>query len=1174
MKGKLGQLLLFGCVLSLSLSLSLPLRAQVSGAIVTGAVTDAQGGAVANAKVSARNAQTNVVTETTTNTDGAYSILNLIPSDYEVSASSSGFSTSVAKVTLTVGAKQEMNFSLSVGQVTQEVQVTSAVPVVELTSSTLSGNVESTEVRELPLNGRDWGSLASLEPGVAKVQAHPTGTQASRGLGIQMTINGQRPTQNSYRLDGALVNDYSNAGPGSVLGQNLGVDAVQEFSVLTSNYSAEYGFTSGGVINAVTRSGTNTFHGSAFDFLRNEKFDAANYFNNANSLPKQRLEQNQFGASAGGRILKDKVFLFGDYEGVRQAKGTALTQFTISDAVRAGNVTNLSTVTNGSTGVVSAVPIDPYIQKYLAFFPKPTGPANCTSCNANVAPYAWNQVQHTTENFFTVRSDQRLSAKDSLFETFVRDPSRYTLPQALNQVFVEFFAYREAAVLEETHVISSSMANTVRVGLDKTNGKTNNYNDFASQAINPLAADTSLNEIPSQGTAHGQPTVNLTSTNITTPVLLWGGTHQDLYNQILQVYDDAFVTRGNHGLKFGFEFLGQQNDTIAINGINGSATFTGGLATTIANTDCGTSAGGIDASCGALVNFLTNQPRVAVTPADLTASNKHYVRDKVFGVYAQDDWRLRPNLTLNLGLRYEMQTNPTEKHGEVAYLAAANGPSTNLRNSFYTRNPTLKNFEPRIGFAWDPFHNGKTAVRGGIGMFDQLPGAYINALYNATTAPFLGTYGTVGPPVGNSPLPGTFPYGIPAQLPTVLPTQVVWAYTDANIRRNYITQWNFSVQRQLAANTTITVAYAGSHGVHNPFLTEGGNSVQPVNAGNPIPGVGYYWPIPWSNVKNCAPPPPFPPVGDGVTCLTAAEKQARFYNPNIQTCRCIFWEGTSSYNSLQLRFDQRLFHGLQVQGSFTWSKSIDDSSGSAAADTFSNEWNALPTYDMRLVRGLSSYDIPRNLVINGLYNAPTPKSLGSVADHMLGGWQVGIIAQASDGFPLMPSMGMDNPDMLGEIIQTLNPPNVVAGCKIVNPGNTAHYLNAGCFSMVPQTATNTPFCDTARAAKLGSPGFCPNIRGNLARNTILGPGLANVDFSMVKNNHIPRVSEAFNLQFRVELFNALNRANFAQPSLNPNTGGGPMEAIFASGQPNTQFGLITATQIPNRQIQLALKLIW
>ena len=267
-------------------------------------------------------------------------------------------------------------------------------------------------------------------------------------------------------------------------------------------------------------------------------------------------------------------------------------------------------------------------------------------------------------------------------------------------------------------------------------------------------------------------------------------------------------------------------------------------------------------------------------------------------------------------------------------------------------------------------------------------------------------------------------------------------------------------------------------------------------------------------------------------------------------------------------------HGLQVGASFTWSKSIDDSSGSAAADTFFNEWNALPTYDMRLVRGLSSYDIPRNLVINALYNAPTPKGLGAIAGRALGGWQVGIIATAQDGYPLMPSMGMDNPDMLGEIIQTLNPPNVVGGCNPVNPGNVAHYLNVACFSMVPQTPTNTPYCDTARAASLGFPGFCPNIRGNLARNSILGPGLADVDLSMVKNNPIPRISESFNVQFRVELFNALNRANFAQPILNANTGGGAMEAIFANGEPNPQFGQIIATQIPNRQIQLALKLIW
>jgi hypothetical protein len=175
---------------------------------------------------------------------------------------------------------------------------------------------------------------------------------------------------------------------------------------------------------------------------------------------------------------------------------------------------------------------------------------------------------------------------------------------------------------------------------------------------------------------------------------------------------------------------------------------------------------------------------------------------------------------------------------------------------------------------------------------------------------------------------------------------------------------------------------------------------------------------------------------------------------------------------------------------------------------------------------------------------------------------------------MMPSMGMDNPDMLGEIIQTLNPPNVVPGCTIVNPGNIAHYLNGACFSMVPQTATNTPYCDIARAASLGFPGFCPNIRGNLARNAILGPGLADVDFSLVKNNYITKLSETFNVQFRLELFNALNRANFAQPILNANTGGGAMEAIFDTGQPNPQFGQIVGTQTPNRQIQLALKLVW
>src|SRR5256712_4770448 len=421
MSPKTIKFVFFTWILGLCLLMSGPLRAQVAGATLSGTIADAKGAAVPNAKVSVTNIATGVAAGATTNSVGAYTVQTLNAGDYQVSASASGFSTAVARLTLTVGQKQELNLALMVGPVVETIEVTATVPQVDLASSTISGHVSAATLRELPLNGRDWASLAALQPGVASVRTHPLGTQASRGLGLHMTISGGRPTQNSYRLDGALVNDYSNAGPGSVLGQNLGVDAIQEFSVLTSNYSAEYGFTSGGVINAITRSGTNTFHGRVFNFLRNDRLDAANFFNNATGLPKQPLKQNQFGAAAGWRLLKDKLFLFGDYEGVRQTKGTPQTQFTISDAVRAGNVTNLS------NGVVSAVPIDPYIRKYLGFYPTANGSPSCVGCNANVVAYNWTAVQRTNENIVTCRGDLKPSDKDRVVATYVRDPSSFVL---------------------------------------------------------------------------------------------------------------------------------------------------------------------------------------------------------------------------------------------------------------------------------------------------------------------------------------------------------------------------------------------------------------------------------------------------------------------------------------------------------------------------------------------------------------------------------------------------------------------------------------------------------------------------------------------------------------------------------------------------------------------------
>ena len=293
--------------------------AQVSGATMMGTVSDVSGAVIPKAQVSIKNVATGEVRAVTTNSAGLYAVPNLLPGSYDVTATAPGFSTEIRSgITLTVGAQQTLNIAMQIGQVSQKVEVTGEAPVVQLANSTISGIVSQTTVVELPLNGRDWTQLATLQPGVSSVSSIQGGGNSTRGYGVQMSISGSRPQQNNYRIDGISVNDYSNAGPGSLAGSTLGVDAVQEFSVLTSNYSAEYGRTSGGVVNAITRSGTNQFHGDAYEFLRNSALDARNYFDGA-TIPEFR--RNQFGGSVGGPIWKDHTFFFGDYEGLRENLG-------------------------------------------------------------------------------------------------------------------------------------------------------------------------------------------------------------------------------------------------------------------------------------------------------------------------------------------------------------------------------------------------------------------------------------------------------------------------------------------------------------------------------------------------------------------------------------------------------------------------------------------------------------------------------------------------------------------------------------------------------------------------------------------------------------------------------------------------------------------------------------
>ncbi len=1181
---------MFSIVIILSMTVLSPgaAGAQVAGATLSGTISDASGAVIPGAMVSIRDTATGIIRTVSSDEAGLYTAPNLRPSIYDVTVSIPGFNTRVQSgVTLTVGAQQVLDFVMQVGQTTEAVEVTGEAPLVQLATSTLSATVESTTVRELPLNGRDWTALATLQPGVASVRSQQTpqffqGSQGARGLGMQLTIGGNRPTQNSYRLDGGLVNDYSNAGPGSVLGANLGVDAIQEFTVLTSNYSAEYGFTSGGVINAVTRSGTNSFHGTAFDFLRNDKVDAANFFDNANGIHKSVLRQNQFGVSAGGPIVKNKVFLFGDYEGIRYVRGVPTSNTTLSSAAHSSPCTSGLTAPCASitryagtpaVPVTTTVSIDPIIQKFLSFYPLPTSGAppvlnNDGTVNLNVGLFNYQALNRAQEDFFTGRGDWKLANNDSLFTTFVHDNSNLTFPLVFNNTLGQNFSYRESVIVEETHTFSPAFVNSFRVGVTRTRSDGNN----TPRALNPVAGDTTLAQ--AQATDVGPPAITLSGTGVNATSSLHSPTHQDYGLQSGQIYDDAFSARGNHNLKYGFSFIRLWNFAYSSRGGNGTGVFGGSY----------TPPGGgaaISGAAGALLRFLTNHPLRATRYADYPNIQKRYVRDNVYGGYFQDDWRFRPNLTLNLGLRYEVVALPTEKYGRVAYLNSLYSTPDDLTNQILPRNVTTKNFDPRIGFAWDPFSNGKTAVRGGFGLFDVLPLPYevnLSLIGNAPLQPFFPVVGQAQNYGGqNFDVPtGTWPYAVPSLVARALATPQgtqgrQYGYRDTNIQRNYVYQYNLNIQRQLTPSTTFTIAYAGSRGLHNPIQLDATNGV----IGRKTPA-GYVWPVPWTFCSG-----PDPAAG----CTAAGAGLSAAPNPNVGPIQSVIWASSSFYNSLQLRLDKRMSRGFQFQGSFTWGKSLDNSSASFAGDTFQNSLATIPRYDMSLSRGLSDFDIRRALVINALWNAPSPKSLSAFGNRLLGGWQFGTISTLSDGVPFSIVAGSDGSDILGEQQPSFNPPNLRPGCsRLTNTGNPDHYINLDCFGFPQQNpATIAAGCDTLRAAAMaaaagpsGIPGLatsCPNIRGNLGRNTLIGPGLVNFDFSAFKNNYIPKISESFNVQFRTEFFNLFNRANFAPP---PVIQAAPtnLEVINSAGSYVPLAGKILATQTPGRVIQFALKVIW
>ena len=1116
---------------------SAALRAQVAGGTLSGTITDPSGKEVPQAQIVIKNLATGVERTVTTNADGFYTAVNLLPGEYQVTISAAGFNTEVKTgITMNVGAQQSFDLALHVGTVSHTVKVTTDAPAVQLTSSDISATVNATTVRELPLNGRSWTDLAALQPGVDTIQTQPsfaTGSdRGNRGFGQQLTISGARPQQNNYRLDGVSLNDYANGAPGSVLGGNLGVDAIQEFSVLTSNYSAEYGKTSGGVVNAVTRSGTNAFHGSAYEFLRNSALDAKNFFEAADT-PKAAFKRNQFGGAIGGPILKNKTFFFADYEGIRQSKGIANVDFVPSPAARIGNLQS------------GPVTVDPAVQKYLALYPVPS----CTG--ADVCQFIFNGKQVIDENFVTARIDHKFSEKDSLFGTYLFDRTPYSSPDSFGNVGLSTLSARQIVAVEETHGFTTTFVNAVRFGYNHERVD----NDASVKAINPAAADTSLAAFAGRDAAF----VNVTGlTSLPGGV---GGLPTYLYRwNSFQGYDDAFFNRGTHTIKFGFAFERMLMQATALTDPNGIWFFSD------------------------LPSFLTNSPTKFQGGVASTLTPRNF-RQNIIAGYVQDDWRTKSNLTLNLGLRYEMTTVPTETNGKLVNLRNLTDPvpvcgvlvtpGCSGTGPLFSSNPTSLNLEPRIGFAWDPLRNGRMAVRGGAGLFDVLPLPYQFILMETQAFPFF-QYTSLKVN-GSNPVPLTFPL---VPVADITGNKTRSTYIESSPNRNYVMQWNLNVQYQLSPNLAAMVAYVGSRGVHQPFRVDEADLIIPTKTSS-----GYLWPqvdvlgntyVP--GVCNQTDPN----GSDPASCVSPNP-----INPNFGSIRGMFYQGRSYFNALEAQLARRMSHGFQVQGTFTWGRSIDTSSATVAGDAFGNSISSLNWFDMRLTRGPSDFNVNRTLVINGTWDIPTAKSFSGPARWLSDGWELGTIFTVSDGVPFTPTWGTGSDPANTLSSDDFAYPNRLGGpgcATLTNPGNPGNYIKTQCF-VVP-TAPDAAFwnanCSPAPPSLAGplDPASlqCFNLRGNSGRNILVGPGVTSWDFSVFKNNHIRRISENFNVQFRVEMFNILNHPNFAPPG----PGDGNTDIFDATGtslapsptNPGGTAGVLVRTTVPERQIQFAIKIVF
>ena len=946
-----------------------PASAQITAATIAGVITDETGGALQGVEVTAKNLATGLARTVVTAGNGLYTIPGLPPGVYDVRATLFGFTTAVhSGIQLTVAQQASLNVTMKVGR-SELVVVVGKAALIETKNSSLSGILDEETIDDLPLNGRNFLDLALLQPGVTAFKAAPPGAR-----GLQLNINGAGGRSNSYLLDGANMKSVPGRGLSNATDTTLGVDMIREFRVVTNTFSADYGRAMGGIISVVTKSGTNEFRGSGFEFFRHHTMDARNFFD----ADKPPFERHQFGFTTGGPIRKDKTFFFGGGEWLVERLG--LTRVTTVPTVAARS---------GALG-----PINPIVQPYLDLFPLPNG----QELGGGLARFTFPFTRPTDETFVQMRVDHTFSGASSFFVRYAIDDAAQRLPGSLPQFASDRKSRNQWLTIEEKQTVGASLLNTVRFSYSRLKLR----DHVVTGGVGPELAF-----VPGQATigniAIGSIVIGPDQTSPSTGDI-----------DYFTFSDDVAYSKGRHFIKTGALIERAHTDRDTSGRLRGRYNFPN------------------------LQRFLAGTPSLfsGILPdADIERSR----RNTLFGFYVQDDVTAHARLTLNVGLRYEFYTVPRDIKGRDSALRnVATDAEYTVGAPF--KNPSLKNFGPRVGLAWDVSGDGKTAVRAGVGIYHDTDGPFNTPLNIASFSPPFAIPVSVSIP--------TFPRpsfeGIGSRAGRGM---------DYYVRQPRMLTGNLNVQREVLSNVVLMVAYAASRG---------SNLVQAVE-GNPVV-------------------PEILPDGTKFFPADALRRNANWESIDFRTTG-----GRSSYNALQLSATRRFSRGHRWQVSYTFGKTIDETQGQTATDATNSSSFPQDPIDPQNDRGPADYDVRHVFMLNFTWEVAFGRGLTGLAGALANGWQINGLGTLRSGMPFSPSIstqgwsGSGNRSVGAEDRPSLRPG--IRPEDIVLGGPT-RYFDPNAFVLQPRG-----FLGNAGRNMLTGPGFA-NFDLSLVKHytwSLLGP---------------------------------------------------------------------------------------